>query len=438
LRILLLILIAVIVFTAYTLGQVSVARGSDSVWSFMFGGGSRSKADLVVTTLRLLKARYYMPIEDDEPLVYGALTGMLASLHRAPYSDPYSGFLDPAGWDTLKATTGGGYAGVGILIGPSPTHPYPVVVTVFPDSPAEQAGLHENDLIIEADGKSTEDMLIDEVAALIKGEVGTEISLRVARENLVEPLEFTLKRAVIELHTVPEHRILDDATGYLRIIMFSETTLAEVKEVLDEFVQAGVKGLIIDLRSNTGGLLVSAVAVADLFIKQGVITSVETRGGVAEIHQATPTTKKYDFDIALLVNGHTASAAEILAGALRDHGLGVLVGEKTFGKGVVQEVIELDGGRAALVLTIGKYLTPGGHDLGGAGLEPDVKVTYDDYKKNDAELARLEALLTAKNEEIRGITGQMLNRLREVDYQLQAGQAALRARRAQRASADAA
>ncbi|OGK11677.1 MAG: hypothetical protein A2Y63_06390 [Candidatus Riflebacteria bacterium RBG_13_59_9] len=422
-KVLLGILLAVIVFTAYTLGQASVARGSEGMLGFLIGTDTdASKLPLVGTALKIVKSRYFMPIEDDEQLVYGALEGMVNALHRSPYDDPYSGFLDVSSWDTLKATTEGGYAGIGILIGPSVEHPFPVVVTVFPDSPAGKAGLRENDLIVEVGGVSTQDMLVDEVAVLIKGEMGTEVTLLILRENLLEPIEFTAKREAIELHTVTEHRVLDDGSGYLRLAMFGETTPSEVEKVLAEFAESNVDGLIIDLRNNVGGLLQGAVGVADLFVKEGTIVSVESRTAPTEVHSADPARRKYEFSLVLLVNQQTASAAEVLAGALRDHGLAVLIGEKTFGKGVVQEVTELDQGRSALALTIGRYLTPLGHDLGGTGLEPDVTVGFDDYKARDPELVRLGKKLDSKREEIQEIGDQIIRHLVANDYQLRAGQ----------------
>ncbi|MCD6283364.1 S41 family peptidase [bacterium] len=425
LKLLLGVLIVVVVFTSYVLGQVSVAKGSDSMWDFMFRPRAESKLDLVGRTLAIIMTQYQTPIEDDSQLIYGAIEGMMNTLHKPPWDDPYSGFLGPETWHSLKATTEGSYAGVGILIGYDLYRPFPAIVTVFPDGPADTEGVHEKDLIIEVDGVSTQDMLLDEVAALIRGEVGTEVTITVTRENVPEPVPFVLERALVDVHTVTEHRVLEDGAGYIRIATFGETTPAEVEEVVAGFADSGVERLIIDLRNNGGGLLLGAVGVANLFIKDGLIVSVESRNAPPKRHMADPESKKYDFAIAVLTSPHTASASEVLAGALRDHGLATLVGEQTFGKGVVQEVSPLDDDNVALALTIGRYLTPLGHDLGGTGLEPDIVLSYEDYKERDPKLARLEAKVQGKQEELLAVTDELMQHLQANDYQLKAAQESL-------------
>jgi carboxyl-terminal processing protease len=420
LRILLGVLLLVVIFTAYTMGQVSVAKGPESLWTYTFSSNKGSKVALVGEVLNIVKSRYYKPIDDDKQLVYGALNGMINSLHTKPWDDPYSGFLDEISWTSLKATTEGSYAGIGILIGPHPEEPFPVIVTVFADSPAAKAGIRENDIIVEVDGVSMQDKVLDEAASLIKGEIGTNVKLGIIREGLLEPMQITVTRQSVDVHSVIESKVLADGTGYIRLAFFGETTPDEIEKSLKQFEQQGVKGLIIDLRNNTGGLLQAAVDVADMFVNRGDIVTVEMRNQQPD--------KKYSFATVLLVNGHTASASEVLAGALRDYGLAVLVGEKTFGKGVVQEVYELDKSKVAVALTIGRYLTPKKHDLGGSGLEPDVKVDFDQYKLRDPELASMQKRLDAKTEELRKLTDQLIQKLTAEDFQLQEGQKAVKAK----------
>lgn len=431
LRILLAMLFVVVVFTSYTMGQVSVVKGTENFWSFAFSPGQASKAGLIGEAISIVKKRYYMPIPGDQDLVYGALDGMVNALHNPPYSDPYSGFLDATSWPSLKATAKGSYAGIGVLVGPHETEPYQVIVTVFPDSPADKAGIKENDIIIKVNGESTKDKVLEEAVTMIKGEVGTSVTLTVTRVNLFQPLEFTVVRKPIEVRSVSEARVLDDGAGYIRLVFFSENTPDEVEQALEDFREKGVKSLIIDLRNNTGGLLDGAVGVADLFIKEGDIVAVEMRGRKPEVHKADPSRLKYQFNLALLVNGNTASASEVLAGALRDYGLAVLVGEKTFGKGVVQEIFEMDDKKVAIALTIGKYLTPKKHDLGGTGLEPDIKVEFEEHIANDPELSRLQERLNEKHEEARKLADELLLKLVSNDFQLKEGQKALNAEGAQ-------
>jgi len=419
-NILLLILVGALMFFFYVMGQVSVAKGPEGMLNYVLGTGD-SKVYLVGQALTLIKARYVAPIEEDEGLVYGAIEGMANSLHKAPYNDPYSGFLDPSGWDMLQATTTGGYAGIGILIGPDWTRPFPIIMSVFPNSPSAEKGLMENDLIIEVAGQSTENMLLDEAAALIKGEAGTEVTLKVIRGDSYEPLEFAVSREHIEVPTVTEVKKLSDDIGYFRILMFSTTTAQEAEEALKGFEADGVKSVVIDLRNNSGGLLQGSVDLSDLFVKDGLICSVKYRAFADDAFYADKSRHKFEFPVVILTNGYTASASEVFAGAMRDHGLALLVGDKTFGKGVVQEISELESGKVAMALTVGSYYTPSGHNLNGNGLEPDFKVTFDDYKVKYNDLAQLEDQIKRKNEEMRALTGQFVESLRAHDYQLDTG-----------------
>jgi carboxyl-terminal processing protease len=426
LRILIGLLLLVVIFTAFTMGQVSVAKGPESFWNYAFSTKKGTNVALVGEVLGIVKSRYYKPVEDDTQLVYGALGGMINALHGKPWEDPYSGFLDETSWNSLKATTTGSYAGIGILIGPHERQPFPVIVTVFPDSPASKAGIRENDIIVEVNGVSMQDKVLDEAAALIKGQVGTDVKLGIMREGLMQPLQITVKRQKVAVHSVTESRVLADGTGYISLAFFGETTASEVEAALQKFEKEGVKGLIIDLRNNTGGLLDAAIDVADMFVNKGDIVTVELRNQAPEVHPANPDRRKYRFAIVLLVNAYTASASEVLAGALRDYGLAVLVGEKTFGKGVVQEVYELNDSKVALALTIGRYLTPKKYDLGGSGLEPDIKVDYDQYKARDPELGAMQKKLDAKAAELRKLTDELVQRLVNEDFQLQDGQKAVK------------
>lgn len=420
-NILLLILVAALMFFTYVMGQVSVAKGPEGMLSYVLGGSGDSKIYLIGQALTLIKTRYVSPIEQDEELVYGAIEGMANSLHQPPYNDPYSGFLDPSGWDMLQATTTGGYAGIGILIGPDWTRPFPIILNVFPGSPSARAGLQENDLIVEIAGQSTEDMLLDEAAALIKGEEGTEVALKVVRGDALEPLEFTIERQHIDVPTVSDVKKLSGDIGYFRVLMFSTTTAREAEDALRGFEADGVKAVVIDLRNNAGGLLQAAVDLSDLFIPDGLIVSVKYRAFDDDAFYADKRRHKFQVPVVILTNAYTASASEVFAGAMRDHGLALLVGDKTFGKGVVQEISELESGKVAMALTVGSYFTPSGHNLNGNGLEPDFRVTFDDYKVKYGDLARLEEQIKQKNEELRALSGRFVESLRAHDYQLDRG-----------------
>ena len=295
-----------------------------------------------------------------------AVDGMVASL------DPHSAFLEPAEYDAMRVSTAGHYSGVGLEV--SELQGRVVVIAPLAGSPAEQAGVRAGDVLLAIDGESVSGGGLAAAIERMRGLVGSSVRLTVAREGEPEPLLFALERSEVHVRTVSAAR-LPGAYGYLRVTHFNDSTPRDLRRAVSD-LQAGapLAGLVLDLRGNPGGVLESAVGVADDFLETGVIVRAEGRaaGSRFELH-ATGGDLLRHAPLVVLVDRGSASGAEIVAGALRDHGRATLMGERTFGKGSVQTVIPLRGGQA-LKLTTSRYFTPSGASIHERGLEPDVRL----------------------------------------------------------------
>jgi len=320
-------------------------------------------------SLAIIENHYVDPVTPRK-LVYGALKGMLASL------DPYSQFLEPAAHDEIRQETEGRFGGIGVEI--SVREGVLSVVTALDDTPAYRAGLQPDDKIVKINGESTRDLLLDEAVKMLRGEPGTEVSLSVLRDGEERVLDFNLKRAVIKVKSVKRAGIIEDGIGYIRISEFQENTPADFKKALTALEKNELKGLILDLRNNPGGLFPEAIKVAEFFIPTDRLV-VSTKGRTADQNadflSSGPAEIK-PYPVAVLVNRGTASASEIVAGALQDHGLAILVGTRTFGKGSVQTVIPMKDG-SAVRMTTSRYYTPNGRMIHGEGIGPDIEAVYE-------------------------------------------------------------
>ncbi len=299
-----------------------------------------------------------------DKLVEGAIQGMLETLE-----DPYTQYFSPEEAARFVETLENNYVGVGIRL--EPGDGYPVVGEVFPDSPAQKAGIRKGDVIVGVDGQDVAGMALGEVVTRIRGPEGTEVTLTLRRDG--KPIVFRLERARVAIPTM-EARLLDHRTGYLRLYDFGENSGDEVRRVLESWSRRGVGTVVLDLRDNPGGLLQSAVEVAAEILGPGrVVASAVDARGKREVYRTRGGRERFDRIVAL-VNGGTASAAEILAGALRDYGRALIVGTPTLGKGTVQRLVPLESG-GLLKLTIARWYTPGGHCLDAKGLAPDRPVS---------------------------------------------------------------
>lgn len=325
----------------------------------------------------LVRSQYLEPV-NTTTLVDGAIKGMVESLE-----DPYSAYLDPETYAHLQEQIRGTFGGLGILVGV--TDNYLTVIRVFEDTPAAKAGLRAGDKIVSIDGKDARGMDLETAVGIMRGPVGTRITLSLLREGREKPLKVTLVREEISVPTVEGRMIEGTSIAHVAITQFNEKTAGELEETLAQLKDQGMKAIILDLRNNPGGELLAAKDVADKFIPEGPIVHVDYRKGKDYTYKADD--KYLDIPLVVLVNGNSASAAEIVAGAIKDTGSGKLVGTTTFGKGIVQTVFPLDNG-AALKLTTARYLTPGGHNIHKKGIRPDIIVEQDLQSGKDLQLQK--------------------------------------------------
>ena len=311
----------------------------------------------------------YVEDVDSSVLIQGAINGMIKSL------DPHSTFMTPEVYKELEVETQGRFGGIGIEI--TLLKDILTVVSPIEDTPAFIAGIKSGDQIIKIDGMSTKDISIMEAVKKMRGPENTKVTITIMRENMAKPKDFVLTRAVIQVKSV-KAKTFDDNIGYIRIASFHERTADDVRKALREIGEKvrPMKGLVLDLRNDPGGLLIQAIDVSDMFLKTGVIVS--TRGRTKNME--TKAMAKNDGNeitcpIVVLVNEGTASAAEIVAGALQDNGRALIIGTRTFGKASVQTVIPLEDG-SALKLTTARYYTPKGRSIQAEGINPDILVKY--------------------------------------------------------------
>ncbi len=298
----------------------------------------------------VVQQNYAEPVNPDKAIYNGAIPGMLRVL------DPHSNFFDPKSYAALREEQRGKYYGVGMQVGPRNNKV--IVIAPFAGAPAYRAGIRPGDVIIAVDGKPTDNMSTSDVAELLKGPKGTTVKITMLREGSDKPLDFTVVRDEIPRYSVDVHFMIRPGIGYVHVSGFQETTEHELRHALDEL--GDLHGLILDLRQNPGGLLSEGVGVADQFLKKGqVIVSHHGRASTEKVYKAAHGNGGKDYPLVVLVNRGTASAAEIVAGAIQDHDRGLIAGETTFGKGLVQTVYPLSE-NTGLALTTAKYYTPSG------------------------------------------------------------------------------
>ncbi len=327
-------------------------------------------ARMLAEVLDRVEHDYVSPV-DDHQLLQAAIRGMVSSL------DPYSAFLDGDEYDEIKISSSGQYSGVGIEV--SLEDDQVVVISPIEGSPAAVAGIRTGDVIVSIDGVPVNTTALSDTIGRMRGKEGTPVKIGILREGGAEPLEFNLKRSKVELHSV-RAELAEPGFGYLRIAEFSETTGDDTVAALKSLRRrnaAPLKGLVLDLRNNPGGVLEAAVAVADAFLDSGLIVSARGRTPESKFEMsATPGDELNGAPIVVLVNGGSASAAEIVAGALKDQHRASLMGRRTFGKGSVQTVMPLSGDRA-IKLTTSLYYTPSGISINHRGISPDIELERD-------------------------------------------------------------
>ena len=320
----------------------------------------------------------YVDVVDLKTLLRSGYTGMLGSL------DPYSQYIDSKHLEELRIETGGVFEGLGIEV--IVKDGILTVLTPIVDSPAFRAGVFIGDKIIEIDGKSTRNVTIREAVEILRGEPNTKVTLTVLHKGERDPVDITIERAKIQIKSTRGTRIVDKESkiGYVAVTGFQDNTITDLDASIEELEKQGMEALILDLRFNPGGLLNIAVDMSDKFIKKGVIVSTKGRHKSQEHEYKAHKSGTYkNFPLIILVNNGSASASEIVAGAVKDHNRGLLLGTKTFGKGSVQSLIPIENKDTALKLTTAKYYTPSGTLIDGVGIEPDIKVNLTKKEINE-------------------------------------------------------
>ena len=345
--------------------------------------------------LEALIGDYYLYEDeiDKDGLIEGIYSGYAGAL-----GDPYTEYYDEEETKVLQESTSGEFSGVGATMSQNADSGVITVVNVYEDSPAEKAGVREEDILSKVDGRSTEGKDLETVVSWIKGEQGTEVSLTVLREG--EEIKLTAIRDIIEVRTV-EYEMKENQVGYIMVSEFDSVTYEQFKNALDDLEARGMEGLVIDLRGNPGGSVSTVTDMLKLLLPEGTIVSTKDKYGNTE-EITCDGTHEFTKPLAVLVNQYSASASEIFSGAVQDYGTGTIVGVTTYGKGVVQQLIDLGDG-TCLKLTIAEYYTPSGRSINGTGVAPDVEVEYEYDAENPEADNQLERAMKVVEEQIAGI-----------------------------------
>ncbi|MBU1146899.1 MAG: S41 family peptidase [Candidatus Omnitrophica bacterium] len=350
--------------------------------------------ELFSDAMSLIRSDYVEEAKSKD-LIYGAMKGMLASL------DPYSQFMDPDMYKEMKIETEGEFGGIGIVI--TIKDNLLTIISPIDDTPAHKVGLQAGDKIVKIEDEITRDLTLIEAVKKLRGKPGTDVRVTVLREEERKLLDFTITRSIIKIESIKRVGIVKDGIGYIRLVEFQENTHRDLEIGLRDLEKEGMEGLILDLRNNPGGLLDSAVSVSEKFLEEGKVV-VSTKGRVESqnfIFNSKSKKKHLDYPMVVLVNGGSASASEIVAGAIQDHKRGLIMGTKSFGKGSVQTVVPLSDG-SAVRLTTSKYFTPSGRSIHGEGIMPDIEVEYKKEpkaeEKTDDNLAIFDELQEEKED----------------------------------------
>lgn len=385
------------------LAAVFLLAGAWSVWQ-LSGLGSRgdftsdsiSKEDIEdkLDQINGLIEKYYLYGDeiDEDALIDGIYSGYASAL-----GDPYTEYYDKEETQALLETTSGEFSGIGATMSMSVDSGEITIVNVYKDSPADKAGLQEGDILYQVDDKETAGEDLDTVVSWIKGGQGTDVTLHVLRDG--EEIETTATRDIIEIQTV-EYEMKDGQIAYIAVSEFDDVTYEQFKTALDDLEAQGMQGLVIDLRGNPGGNLSTVTDMLKLLLPEGTIVSTKDKYGNTE-EITCDGSNEFTKPLAVLVNQYSASASEIFSGAIQDYGIGQIVGMTTYGKGVVQQLMDLGDG-TYLKVTIAEYYTPGGRSINGVGVEPDVEVEYEYDPENPEADNQLDRALEVVRGEISG------------------------------------
>lgn len=360
-------------------------------------GGAYTNAK--VDAIREIIDRYYLEDADENALVTGIYKGLVSGL-----GDPYSVYYTEDEYNRLMETTEGIYCGIGVSVSQNIETGIITLVKPFKNAPGFEAGILPGDILYKVNGEEVTGQDLTTVVAKIKGEEGTTVDLTVVRENETDYIDITVERRQVEIPTI-EYEMLDNNIGYILISEFDTVTQQQFFDAFTDLNNKGMQGLVVDLRDNPGGILDVVNSILDNILPEGLIVYTEDKAGYKEEY-TSDAEHYFDKPLAVLINGNSASASEIFAGAVKDYGIGTLVGTTTYGKGIVQRLIELGDG-TAMKLTISKYFTPNGNNIHGIGIEPDIEVELSDEARKKAVIEhsednQLQTAIEAVKEQITG------------------------------------
>lgn len=383
-------------FAALSVATATILLATGIVYMLDLNDAKIAQLGRFFATMHFVETQYVDEV-DPAKLIDGAISGMVRSL-----GDPHSAYLDPTTYKKLKEHSEGTFGGIGVVMGFDEADVR--VISVMEGTPGESVGLRAGDRILRVDGEATKGMEPELVAASIRGEAGTEVVLTIGRNGEADK-DYAITRDHIRVKTVAGRMLENDpGVGYIRIVQFSENTGKEFKDALASLKEQGIQGLILDLRANPGGLLTSCVEIAKEIVPAGLIVSVVERDGSKEDYYSE--LKDGLLPMTVLIDDNSASASEILAGALRDTGAATLVGKTSYGKGSVQVIMPIPGQDDAVKLTIARYYTPSGESIQGTGIRPDIEVDLPENATEDTQLRSAIEHLQQKLEHLTPLSQQ--------------------------------
>jgi carboxyl-terminal processing protease len=335
-----------------------------------------------INKLETLIDKFYMEEVDDSKLADGIYKGLLASL-----GDPYSCYYTADEYKALMESSSGIYCGIGATVTQNVTTGIISIVKPFLNGPAHAAGILPGDIVYKVNGEEVTGKDLTEVVSKIKGEEGTKAEITIVREGETKPMEFSIPRKTVEVPTI-EYEMLDNKIGYIAVSEFDEVTAEQFRKAVNDLEKQGEKGLVIDIRNNPGGLLDTVCDMLDRMLPKGLIVYTEDKYGKRE-EKFSDAKEEFNKPLAVLINGNSASASEIFAGAIQDYKRGTIVGTTSFGKGIVQSIIPLSDG-TAIKVTVSKYYTPNGKNIHKIGIKPDVAVELNDKLKKEVVIKKEE------------------------------------------------
>ncbi|MBD5542688.1 MAG: S41 family peptidase [Lachnospiraceae bacterium] len=383
---------AILICTSYIASQLTPSKASTTVFDSTKETSGQVIDDDVVRKLKLLEEsidKYYLEDAEAEKVENSLYKGLVEGL-----GDPYSTYYSKEELEEVYDSTEGIYYGIGAYISLDETTGGGKITKVMPDTPAEEAGIHDNDIIVAVDGENVLGMTLNEIVSKVKGPENTQVMLTLYREGESDYLEIPVTRMKIESPTVT-YEMYENGIAYIQITEFDSVTTDQFKEKLNQAKTEGMKGLILDLRDNPGGNLSDVVDISGEILPKGLVVYTEDRDGKRKEYSCDGK-NEIQVPMVVLVNGNSASASEILAGAIKDYEKGTILGTTTFGKGIVQRIFGFSDG-SAIKLTVSHYYTPKGNDIHGVGIEPDetLEFDYDKYleDQSDNQLERAKEIL---------------------------------------------